>query len=373
MFRSFPIFVTWTAAFSAVGSLYVPNILGLSSSSSTPFMACVIAVSLALLALQDFPRFLIPPAPWPLRGLSVLCLALALAAFSASAVMGAFDRTYRLSDWGLFGLQTGTPVLIALSRRRLQLLSALGWVCVAFASADVVANVWFAIQGAWQRDPGLSGNTHAAGLVAFAGVVFLASREPSRWRMIIILMLIGSLCLIGARRYLGMAIVGALLMLKCSRMRLSLIAVSLVSAAIGLYGTFATGTLSFGDNLRASLMESGLNDALSHPLLGGGPMWRDATELEATYQSLAGSGVTESGVLDISIAFGMPAAVLFVLSTVLALSAGRSKLTFPSVMLSMLTAELAFGDSLNGFLGAILFFTSLAVCQRDEPRLLAVA
>ncbi len=120
-------------------------------------------------------------------------------------------------------------------------------------------------------------------------------------------------------------------------------------------------------------MLKGLGDALSHPLLGSGPAWRDTSGLEATYQSLAGAGVTESGFLDLSIAYGVPSAALFLLAAVLALVATRSRLTSPAVMLSMLTAELAFGDSLTGFLGAVLFFTSLTICQRDELRLLATA
>jgi hypothetical protein len=120
-------------------------------------------------------------------------------------------------------------------------------------------------------------------------------------------------------------------------------------------------------------MQTGLEDALSHPLLGSGPAWRDASGLEATYQSLTGAGVTESGVLDLSVAYGVPSATLFVLAALLALGATRSRLTLPAVILAMLTAELAFGDSLTGFLGAILFFTSLTICQRDELRLLATA
>jgi hypothetical protein len=265
------------------------------------------------------------------------------------------------------------PVLIALNGRRMQLLNALGWICVAFATADMVANIWFALQGAWQRDPGLSGNTHAAGLVAFTAVVFLAACKAGWWRWALILALLGSLFVIDARRYLGMAVVAIPLLTYRPVSKLPLVVVATVAAAVGLYGTFATGALSFGDNLRASLMLTGLGDALSHPLLGSGPVWRDASGLEATYQSLAGAGVTESGVLDLSIAYGMPSAALFVLAAVLALVATRSRLTSPAVILAMLTAELAFGDSLTGFLGAILFFTSLTICQRDEFRLLATA
>jgi hypothetical protein len=153
--------------------------------------------------------------------------------------------------------------------------------------------------------------------------------------------------------------------------RIPLVLVTGAAAAIGLYGTFATNFLSFGDDLRASLMTTGLSNAASHPLVGLGPTWRDASNLEATYESLVGAGVTESGILDLSISYGIPAAILFVLATVLALLARRSKPTLPSIILTMLAAELAFGDSLTGFLGSILFFTSLTICQRDEPRLLA--
>jgi len=43
--------------------------------------------------------------------------------------------------------------------------------------------------------------------------------------------------------------------------------------------------------------------------------------------------------------------------------------TLGTTFLALLTAELAFGDSLNGFLGALLFFSALVFCQRDEPAL----
>jgi hypothetical protein len=369
----FAISVTWTTAFAIVASLYLPTLLGLPSSVSTPLMAGVIATGLIILALSEFPNFPIVPAVWPIRGLSVPCLALALAGFAISAAVGCFDRTYSLNDWGVFGLQAGTPILLALNGRRIQLLIALSWICVAFATTDLAINCWSALQGAWQRDPGLSGNTHAAGLVAFTAVAFLATRKGGWWRWALIFALLGSLYLIDARRYLGMAVVAVPILAFRPASRLPLIFVAMAAAAIGLYGTFATGALSFGDNLRASLMETGVDDALSHPLLGSGPMWRDASGLEATYQSLAGAGVTESGILDLSITYGIVATALFMLAAVFALVASRPKLTLPAVILAMLTAELAFGDSLTGFLGAILFFTSLTICQRDELRLLATA
>ncbi len=145
-------FFIWIAAFATVASLYVPTLFGFPSSASTPLFAAVIAFCLAMLALCGFPNFPIAPASWPIRGLSVLCLTLAITGFAISTVIGGFSREFSLKDWGLLGLQAGTPILIALNSRRTQFLDALGWICVFFSTADLAANVILALQGEWQRD-----------------------------------------------------------------------------------------------------------------------------------------------------------------------------------------------------------------------------
>jgi hypothetical protein len=360
--------VTWATAFAIVASLYAPAVLGTSSRITTPVFAVVIACGLTILAVLQFSWRPVSPTMTPVRLLSATCLALAILGFMLSSVEGRFDREYNLNDWGLLALQAGTPLLILCNNRRLQLLDALGCICVGFAYVDMVANLWAALHGAWERDPGISGNTHAAGLVAFVGVAFLAAQEKRWWSWPQIALLFASLCLIDARRYLGMAIIAVPLLSFRPLAKLPLVVVTVAVAAVGLLGTFSTGLLRFGDDLRGDLMQAGLVDALAHPLLGTGPAWRDTSELQATFHSLSGAGVTESGLLDLSIAYGVPAALLLVLSAVLALCVSRSRLTLAPVVLTMLTAELAFGDSLTGFLGAVVFYTALAVSQRDDGR-----
>ncbi len=366
MREPFTVGVTWATALAVVTSVYAPAVLGVSSRVTTPALAVVIASGLILLAMRGWPDLPVAPALTPMRRLSAVCLPLAMLGFLFSGVAGRFDREYSLNDWGLLALQAGTPLLLLFNNRRPQLLDAVGWVCVGFATVDMAANFWAAALGSWERDPGISGNTHAAGLVAFIAVAFLVGRANGWWRWPLIALLLGSLCLIDARRYLGMAIVAVPLLTLRPLAKLPLVLVTVMAAAAGLVGTFSTGLLSFGDDLRGSLMKEGLADALAHPLLGTGPEWRDTSGLEATYRSLSGAGVTESGLLDLSIAYGLPAALLLVLSALLALSASRSRLTLVPVMLAMLTAELAFGDSLTGFLGAVVFYTVLTVSQRDE-------
>ena len=71
-------------------------------------------------------------------------------------------------------------------------------------------------------------------------------------------------------------------------------------------------------------------------------------------------------ILDFTIAYGMPAALLLLASCVFALSARRSFHSWPVVMLTVLSGQLAFGESLGSLLGSITFWAALTYCQRDE-------
>ena len=113
-------------------------------------------------------------------------------------------------------------------------------------------------------------------------------------------------------------------------------------------------------------MIAGAARALAHPLLGAGAAWRDSAALAPGFGGLEGAGVTESGLLDLSIAYGALATALLVFSALAALAAKRPTRSLPPVLLTLLTAELAFGDSLTGFVGAIVFFAALTHCQRDQ-------
>ncbi|MEO8925903.1 MAG: hypothetical protein ABI306_01955 [Caulobacteraceae bacterium] len=374
--------LTWIVAVAAVGSLYAHTFIDAPASATTPVLACAIAAGLVALAVGGLARFRLAPAERGARRISAGLLALALAGFAASTLVGLATRGMGAGDWGVFALQAGTPILLSLTGRRVQLLRALGWVCIVFASVDAAANLAafaHAIDlpaysgrltegGVRLRYPGLSGNSLAAGLVAFTAVAFLAAGVGGRmrWALAARIALIGalfaSLYLIDARRYLTLAALAVPLLGFRPAWRIPPAAVAVGLGAAGLAAAFAETS-----DLRARLVIGGAARALAHPLLGQGPTWRDPASLQPLFASLHGAGVTESGLLDLSIAYGVPATALLVLASLTALSARRPAQSLPAVILALLTAELAFGDSLSGFLGAILFYAALIACQRDEP------
>ncbi|MGH8336576.1 MAG: hypothetical protein ACRETL_07130, partial [Gammaproteobacteria bacterium] len=94
--------------------------------------------------------------------------------------------------------------------------------------------------------------------------------------------------------------------------------------------------------------------------------YRDLSGIHPNYTTLSSAGVTESGILDLGLSYGLTATGFFVLAAILAASARRSIQTVPAMLLTLLTAELAFGDSLTGFLGSVVFYACLALVQRDE-------
>ncbi|MGI8839955.1 MAG: hypothetical protein ACR2F8_04090 [Caulobacteraceae bacterium] len=380
--------LTWIVAAAAVGSLYAPALTGLSARATTPVAAGIIAAGLVGLALAEGSAFRAEAPESIARRLSAACLALAVALFAISQAAGAASRPMNLNDWGLFALQAGTPILLTVSGRRLALLRAFGWTCLAFAAVDAVANLAaFAhlidlpayagrhVEGGVRlRYPGLSGATHAAGLVAFAAVTFVATGTGGRLRpalaarLGLLAVLIASLWLIDARRYVVLAILAVFLLGFRPAWRLPLAWIATGIGAAGVAAAFAEA-----DDLRWRLMAAGAARALAHPLLGIGAAWRDAGQLSPVFQSLQDAGVTESGLVDLSIAYGALAAALLVLSALAALAARRARQSLPAVLLALLTAELAFGDSLTGFLGALLFFAALTACQRDDAALYRTA
>lgn len=372
--------LTWIVAVAAVGSLYAHTLSGLPAGVTTPALAGIVAVALALLAAMGARAFRAGPLTGA-RGLSVLFLVLAVAGFSISTLVGLATRQTSLNDWGLFALQAGTPVLLTLNGRRERLLEALGATCILFAAVDAAANLAAVAhlidlpayagrmtEGGFRlRYPGLSGNSLASGLVAFVAVAFLAVKVsgPMRpalvARIALIAVLIASLWLIDARRYLTMSLLAVPLIgfRPAWRIPPALIAVGL--GAAGLVAAFAETS-----DLRARLVIGGVARALSHPLLGAGPQWRDPAAMQPLYENLHGAGVTESGLLDLSIAYGVPAAAMLVAAALAALAARQRTQGLPTVILALMTAELAFGDSLTGFLGALLFYACLIWRQRDE-------
>ncbi|MHB8529197.1 MAG: hypothetical protein ACYC8V_06760 [Caulobacteraceae bacterium] len=377
----------WITGFAAVFALYAHTAFGVPSSSVTPIMAAVIAAGLVGLALAGLATGAIAGCSTPARRASAWFLYLGLLGFIVSAIVGWSRRSAGLSDIGLFGVEVGTPILLVFSDRRSELLRAIGVCCIGFALADAVANfatfaglgefvghVGVAGVGYGLHYLGLAGNSDAAGMVAFIGASYLAvglRRAPHIWRLArlgLMAALFGSLLLIGSRRYEVLAIVAVLIISARPLWRLPpMITVAALAAAF-LTATFTAGYDDFDNRLRGLLMARGFEEAARHPLIGSGVFYRDATGIQATYDSLQGAGVTESGLLDLAISYGVLAAGLFLGASLIALAARRGAPGWPVVILTCTTAELAFGDPLTGFLGSVLSYAALLWCQRDEGR-----
>ena len=380
--------VEWVTAFATVFSLYAHTAFDLPSSVVTPISAAVIAGGLFILALLSISTVRLDLGTSALRELSTICLIVALFGFGLSTVWGMGERQLTLNDLGLLGIQVGVPILLWFMRSRTEFINSLLWVCIGFALMDAVANV-FAWRGLIDlptlsgrtdaldptgyrvRYPGLTGNTHAGGLVAMLAICALSCRlyRAKIFGRLVYLALIAvvfvSLDLIDARRYLGMAAVGFVVIAIPLFWRVPPILTIAGIAGSAVYAAF-TNFFDYEDDLRGRLMTDGWQYASQMPFLGQGVFYRDLTGIRPDYASLSSAGVTESGILDLALSYGVASTVIFVLAAMFGVSARRSFQAVPVVLVTLLTAELAFGDSLTGFLGSVAFFACLVWVQRDE-------
>jgi hypothetical protein len=380
-----PATLAWATAFATVFSLYAHTFFGLDADQITPILAQWIAAILLITSLLWVARPYLWVPSTLLRGLSGFIFLSSILVFVASGLFGFVNREINIKDWGLFFLQVGTPILLFFSNVRPTLLRATAVCCVLFATLDAGANIG-AAAGLWSlsdagarygelgqrisRFGGLSGSSLATGLVALVAVGFLASRlrQPRQWvgfmTALTLLLLIGvSLELSDARRYLGGAVVMvALLALPWG----SWVPLPLVSATLGFGGLFLTFDASDSENVqRANLMASGWRDALSNIWMGEGVYYRQ-TAATPDFNGLWASHATESGAIDLAIAYGWLATAALIISALLALGAKRDSLTWPPVLLSIMTGEIAYTNPISGFLGAVLFFGCIIFIVCDE-------
>jgi hypothetical protein len=272
------------------------------------------------------------------------------------------------------------------NRGRRDLVEWLGRFCVSFAIIDAIANlgdlahIWTLAEHGGRhtgeiridRIPGLTGNSHAGGLVGLVAVCWLAGKVgrpvSSAIRALIIATLVliaASLVLIDARRYLGeSAVAAALLIFPVWRV----VPLWLVAPASGFTGVWLAFNNFDEDNTeRADLMASGLRDALAHVFSGEGVYYR-APNAGIGFTDLWSAHVTESGLLELAIQYGCLATVIFAIGVLAAIGARRPRIYWPVALLTMMAGELAYGGALSGFLGAELFFGSLAIVIFDEGR-----
>lgn len=379
--------LVWLVAVCATLIFYAEFLTGLPAATTTPVLTAIVLGGMAIRALLGLPRLQITPAGDSARLASTALLAVALLGFSASALFGYLTRPSSLQDWGLFALQIGVPLILLLTTERGQLIIAICKVCVLFASVDAVANL-LAVAGLFElpqmtarvdefgqtlRYPGLTGNTHASGLVNFIGATFLVSRINIRalttgrnfilgaW----IVILLGSLLLIDARRYLVLLICAVPLLIVPQANRIPLPFATAFIAGVMLMKTFTADFADRGNQLRQALMRSGFERAMEHPWLGEGVFYRSGEGLIATYTSLSSAGVTESMILDFAISYGIASTIAFLGACLLAAGSRRPTIHPPAVFLALMTAEFAFGGVLNGVLGSVFFYACLMYCQRE--------
>ncbi len=377
-------YAIWTTAFAAVFSLYAHTFFGLSSTVVTPVIALIIAVGLSSGTILEISIFKIFDRDLR-RTASLTLTVLAVILMTASTVRSASYRNLSLQEWGVFSLQVALPILLMLNSRRAELVGAIAVFCIGFSLLDALANflAWGHLielseySGRIEDDilrvryPGISGNTHAAGLVAMVAIFSLtirllrASMNLKIPIAALIIIIFASLVLIDARRYTGMSAVGVSILLLPALRHIPAWAYSIALAAWAVYGTM-TNVFDPGDDLRARLMISGYHRVLNHQLIGTGPVYVDSSSDQSGYSALEAMGVTESGFLDLAISYGLPAALLLITACLFSLAADRRTVSIFSVLLTVFTAEFAFGNPVSGFLSAILFYSSLIFIQQDE-------
>lgn len=381
----------WTlraTAFLTVFSLYAHTILGLPAAQVTPVIAGMIAACLLVAGALEAGRLRLDGHLDAGRMFSALTLSGAVLLMAISAMAGFVSRNPSTQEVGVAALQIGVPALIILSPNRLRLISLISLFCIGFAVLDACANLLAVVhivdlqqysgrmtdEGLLVRYPGLSGNTHAAGIVAMIAIIALCLRATKARPGAIVLyvslmsLLISSLILIDARRYTVESLVASGWILAPRLRKIHPLVVILMLSGPALWGTF-NNILDPTDDLRARLMQHGFYQSLQHPLLGRGVTYVPPTYDQPGYQTLAAEGVTESGFLDMAIAYGYPAALAFLFGSIAALSAIRRRISAPVVLVTLMTGELFYGTPLNGFIGSVLFYSSLIFIIQDEFKL----
>ena len=298
------------------------------------------------------------------------------------------ERSLSVNDIGIFLLQGVMAAMLLLTAGYGRFALAVGVWAVVFALIDAAANLlgvvgWIDIRepvrlidGAVQYAyPGLSGNTLAGGFVCFVAIcrLALAAEQVGSIRWIyyaLILLLLVSLELISARRYLGLALAAVTLFFIWRWIsRIGLQWVSLGLASLFLILTFTASEGDSGNWLRSSLMLNGISLALENLIIGRGPTYVALDGLTANYIELSNAYVTESQLLDFAINYGTLSAFALFLALLITLAAQSNSLhKYPAIILTCMTAELFFGGSLSSFAGVLLFYSTLGACLESLKR-----
>ena len=385
--------MAWIGAWSAnlfclciVLFLYARGLAPSWEGLNTDFML----VGLVFLSIHAVYRVLTVPT-W--RGFDALSLTSIWLVFAG--IVGALISTFGNRNFNLASLKDlGAVAFVCLApfvllfADRIRIIAALGVLCVGFALLDAVLNILAYLDiyelanysnridelGLRVRYTGLTGNSHASGLVMFLAVMILCwgykiKRLPLVICAAIVAFLFISGYLIDARRYVVFSLIGVVLILRPMSVRFPPVLIAAVVAAIFIYATFTASNLDYGNQLRASLMIAGWRDAMQHPILGAGMTYRDQTELVPTFNSLVQAGVAESILIEFMRDFGIFFTALWLAGILLALSKPGVLQTLPGIILTLEVAELTFGGVLRGPTGSFLFYACYCflICDLVPP------
>ncbi len=378
--------LNWLVATALLATLYLHTLVGLDQTAVTPPAAAALLTFVVARAVLSLGRAT-GGATTPGRVVASLLALLAWVLCSILTLAYYLDQAPTTRDVGVAVLDCGLPMLLAIQTQRAGLLGAIAWMCIGCALADAA---WTAATGgaigavpayanartfagfARYSNFGITGSTLASGLTGLVASLALANvvaHSPSRlWKVAAaaaLLIILLDLVAIGARRYLGEAVAGTtVLVVPFLRRNLPLALVAVAGAAAGLWFTFSSAD---GDNiLRGALMAQGWEDAKPTLLEGQGLLYRAMEGGSANFQKLWAENVTESGALSLVIAFGLPATIIVLLAVFMALFSHRRTITWPALLLALMTGELAYSDFLGGFLGTTVFFSAFLFVIFEE-------
>jgi hypothetical protein len=373
-------------AVGSIATFYAHNLLQRPAAELTPIITFGIAIALATSALFGALTLRSVSSPTPARRFSALLLSTAIFFQFVSCIDSWFHGPPSIEDWGIFVIEIATPVFLIFSPHRVAILRLTLKIAVFFAFGDLFFNATtYAglsrlsdVSGSYNSSYGvhylgIPGNSFAEGIVAFLAISYISSGLPNStnkkelfFRILLLLLLFLSEILIRARSDLAISIVAAALLSFRKSHHFPMILVSVSISILLLYATFHHNPYDTDESLRANLMRHGISEASHNILLGEGPRYRPTADLVANFRILSSAGITESGTIDYVTAYGALSTVLMYLSLFFALAASRSKQTIEAVLLACLSGSLVINGGLSSFLGSIIFYDSLVICQREE-------
>lgn len=364
----------YVSSFFAIAFLYSRFLLPNATDGSTLILTAAIALLIVHVIFNFFNPSRLKIELTPVGRFSLFMIGIA----AVGAVISSYENiagNFDLKSAGTLFFVSLCPFLLAFADRE-KIIISICQIAVLFALADTIANSLSLLglydlqaysgrvdeNGFRVRYPGLSGNTLGAGLVAFLSVTylcFIAQRSNRKMALFfVVVVLIYSMILIDARRYLGASLIAILLIFKPQRINIPYIFVIFGTAAIFLYATFSADVLDNGNQLRAALMTYGWRQALDSPILGIGISYISQAELIPTFDSLASAGVVESQMIELMRDFGIVSAMFWTIGILSISFREQREKMLAGVLFTLIAAEVFYGSPLRGPIGSIVFYSS---------------